>query len=176
MTTKEILTKKFKMVDMGEIAISTEEKPIIGTQNLAPCLGILIYNEKKKEALVAHISAQPYEAKNIFLETTNLIYKSRMENGALKYKIIEGAIPSEYETQKALERLYSADPVFTPFVKEKIPDGAIATCDNTHQFAFDASTGRFVTDKVLFGLDYQRVNQEEKQTDNQKILSYKMKD
>lgn len=52
--TKEELLQKLTIVRMNHVGITTIDKPIIGTNSLAPCLGILLYNEEKKIALVAH--------------------------------------------------------------------------------------------------------------------------
>ena len=56
MDEKENLTKKFILVKMRDMQISTDEKPIIGTQSLATCVGVLIYSEESKKAIVAHIA------------------------------------------------------------------------------------------------------------------------
>ena len=50
------LTYLFKMANMNEAVISNEEKPIVGTQALATCFGLLLYDENNKTALVAHLS------------------------------------------------------------------------------------------------------------------------
>ena len=52
--TKEELLQKLTLVAMDHADITTLDKPIIGTHSLAPCLGILLYDEEKKMALVAH--------------------------------------------------------------------------------------------------------------------------
>ena len=46
--TKEELLQKLTLVAMDHADITTLDKPIIGTHSLAPCLGILLYDEKKK--------------------------------------------------------------------------------------------------------------------------------
>ena len=61
MTEKELLTKKFILVDMDDAQISTEDRPIIGTQALATCIGVLLYSEEKKLAIVAHVSSEPIQ-------------------------------------------------------------------------------------------------------------------
>ena len=42
------LTYLFKMANMNEAVISNEEKPIVGTQALATCFGLLLYDENNK--------------------------------------------------------------------------------------------------------------------------------
>ena len=46
--TKEELLQKLTLVAMDHADITTLDKPIIGTHSLAPCLGILLYDEKKE--------------------------------------------------------------------------------------------------------------------------------
>ena len=50
-------TKLFKMVDMDEYKTTDCNFPIIGTQALYTCFGILLYDKEKKVAVVAHISS-----------------------------------------------------------------------------------------------------------------------
>ena len=47
--TKEELLQKLTLVAMDHADITTLDKPIIGTHSLAPCLGILLYDEEKKK-------------------------------------------------------------------------------------------------------------------------------
>ena len=54
---KEQLKQKMIIVEMNDADISTEEKPIIGTYALATCLGVLLYSEETRKAIVAHIVA-----------------------------------------------------------------------------------------------------------------------
>ena len=43
---------------------------------------------------------------------------------------------------------------FIPFDNNDITVNALLEGPFSHQFAFDTRTGKFVTDKVLFGIDY----------------------
>lgn len=72
---------------MDDTKISTKEKPIIGTQALATCIGVLLYDEENKVAIVAHISSEPIP---IIDKIFNLIMKNKLYNNKLKYKIIAG--------------------------------------------------------------------------------------
>ena len=40
-------TKKFILVGMNDAKISTNDRPIIGTDALATCIGLLLYSEEK---------------------------------------------------------------------------------------------------------------------------------
>ena len=45
-------------VGMNEADISTEETPIIGTDALGPCVGVLIHSKKHKKSVVIHASTE----------------------------------------------------------------------------------------------------------------------
>lgn len=47
---KEENTRLLNLIGMNEAGITTEEKSIIGTQALATCFGILLYERKKKDS------------------------------------------------------------------------------------------------------------------------------
>lgn len=154
MTEKELLTKKFILVDMDDAQISTEDRPIIGTHALATCIGVLLYNEEKKLAIVAHVSSEPMQTiDKIF----NLIIKYKLYNAKLKYLIIPGYYEEHYHVKELLEEHFKD---FTQFDENEISCSDIKTIEEetSRQFAFDASTGKFVTDKVLYGVDYYMIN------------------
>lgn len=154
MTEKELLTQKFILVDMDDAQISTEEKPIIGTHALATCIGVLLYSEEKKTAIVAHVSSEPMRSiDKIF----NLIIENKLYSTKFKYKIITGYYEEHYQVKKLLEEHFKD---FIPFGENEILHSDIQIAEETtsKQFAFNASTGKFVTDKVLFGADYYMIN------------------
>lgn len=159
MLEKENNTKKFINVDMDEVQISTDEKPIIGTEALATCVGVLLYSEKHKKAIVAHASS---DIDYILSSSINLIDESGIGDSEIKYKVISGYYYNHYAIKTKLENFYKAYPeIFIPFDENKIPNNSIETLEelNSRRFAFDSSTGMFVTDKVLFGEEYLKINQ-----------------
>jgi len=163
MNEKELLTKKLIMVRKEEMEISTSEKPIIGTEALATCTAVLLYSEEEKRAIVAHTCL---EVENTFWETVNLIEENGLINTIFKYKIISGYQYNQYNIENELKEKYELYPeMFVPFKEDEIPESAIQLDESTksYEFAFDASTGKFVTDKVLFGKDYTMLNQQEKE-------------
>jgi len=160
MTEKEKLTQKFIIVDMNDAQISTDEKTIIGTQALATCIGILLYNEELKKAIVAHATTTPEIAIDKIFK---IIVENKLWHVPFKYKIILGSDIKPvmfYNTIDTIKKYFSH---FTPFDETQIPKEAIETDERTisHQFAFDASSGKFVTDKVLFGLEYYNINKDQ---------------
>lgn len=156
MKEKELLTKKFIMVDMDDANISTNENHIIGTEALATCTGVLIYSENTKKAIVAHISSD-------YMKTINKIFKIIIKNKLyrekLKYAIIPGADRKAHDYYGIINILREHFKDYIPFSSEEICTG-VELDENTfsNQFAFDALNGKFVTNKVLFGTDYYIVN------------------
>ena len=147
--TKEELLQKLTIVRMNHAGITTIDKPIIGTNSLAPCLGILLYNEEKKIALVAHArSGDPMPALD---ELFTIIYKNRLFSTKFKYKIFDGYYKEEakfYHTKEIIENHFKE---YIPFKEEEIPSTALLTNPNlaANEFYFDASTGKFVTSELL---------------------------
>ena len=45
-------------VGMSEADISTNEIPVIGTDSLGPCVGVLIHSKKHKKSVVLHASTE----------------------------------------------------------------------------------------------------------------------
>lgn len=157
MSEKEMLTKKFIMVDMDDAKMSTSERPIIGTQALATCLGVLLYDEVGRQAIVAHVSSEPIKALD---KIFNIIIENKLLKVKFKYKIIWGTDREPAEFHHVVDILEKHFSDFIPFGENELSEGGIRTDENTmsRKFAFDALTGKFVTDKVLFGTDYYVVN------------------
>lgn len=156
MSEKEMLTKKFIMVDMGDAMISTDDKYIIGTQALATCTGILIYSESSKKAIVAHISSD-------YIKTLDKIFKLIIEyklyGDKLKYAVIPGADREAHDYYGVFDALNKHFVDYDVMNEENVSNGVILDADTfSKQFAFDALNGIFVSDKVLFGTDYYSIN------------------
>ena len=154
MDEKENLTKKFIMVRMNDAQITTEEMSIIGTEALATCVGVLLYSKEKKVAIVAHASVDPMIVIDKIFE---LIIKNRLNSVVFKYEIIPGYEKEHSGIEEALRRHFTH---FIPFNDNEISEGDIRTNEEyiSREFAFDASTGEFVTDKVYFGIEYECIN------------------
>lgn len=166
MNEKEKMTKKMKLVSMNEVDITTDDKYIIGTDALATCVGVLLYCESKKRAIVGHFSVDGLYLATPMLE---LIFDNGLNDddfSRIKYKIIPGYEEEHYDLKNDLEKLcQSLHPLFIPFSDEEIPSNAIEKDGDLSavRFAFDASSGKFVTDKVLYGVDYFSLQNEEKE-------------
>lgn len=146
------LCKKLNLVDMNEIDISTDDKPIIGTYALATCVGVLLYDETQKKAIVCHCSSN-YELMIEKLKKFISYYEFNKNN--VKYLIVPGYYKSGYLVDEYLEHFCKSYSNFESFEKDLISDFAIESSDEftSCQFAFDSRNGKFVTNKVLFGID-----------------------
>lgn len=154
MTKNELLTKKFTIVKMNEVKISNDENQIIGTQALATCVAILLYSETKKKAIVSHVASNLDE---IITKILKLIVEHKMHNDIIKYKIIPGYYDNHYNIKDILENFFSSIPdMFIPLDDNDFPNNPYQVDMDTksHEFAFDAYSGKFVTDKVSFGKEY----------------------
>lgn len=183
MNDKEKLTKKFIMVDMDEIKISTVEQPIIGTEDLGPCIGFILYCEEEKKAIVGHVSRDQLlfneSLNNMRFQISTILDQSNLINSPLDLTIIEGGYKSEHLTNSSSldifnplidkkvnavdiieENIKAVDFINVQSIKKDDIGSEIINIDGmlSKRFAFDASTGQFVTDKVLFGIDYINAN------------------
>ena len=154
------LTKKFKMVGLADADITTDEMPVIGTQALATCVGILIYSEYYKKAIVAHATTEVYP---IVLKIMNLIFENKIEDMPLKYLIIPGYYYNHYQVAEDLQKIFNdLKPLFVPMDFDEITSKMVIKSPGlpAYEFAFDSRFGTFVSDKVLFGVDYEDVHKE----------------
>ena len=139
-----------KIVGMNEVAISSEECPIIGTYALATCFGILLYEENKKIAVVGHCTSNWVP---IVLKMLNLISDS--DKCTFKYLVIPGFYSEQndiHDTKLKIEtffNIFKTDKVtFEPFTEEYVIDFDEKT--NSYEFEFDSKTGKFLSQKNNF--------------------------
>lgn len=76
-------------VGMNEADISTKETPIIGTDALGPCVGVLIYSKKQKKSVVIHAST---EWRDTVLQALIIL----AENELISFENLNKAIESLY--------------------------------------------------------------------------------
>lgn len=172
MNELENLTKKFILVNMDEAKISTSDKPIIGTHALATCTGLLLYCKERKVAIVAHISTNIEEVVNKVLD---LLESNNIKFSNIEYRIIPGYDRYDEEIINTIIRKLRFGNIsrllsnhLVPFSNSKIRRNDVQTDVNTlsNQFAFDAETGKFVSDKVVFGVEYYVINPNDGFTEN----------
>lgn len=96
----EILKDKYINVYMNDIQISTNDKPIIGTYALGPCMGFVLYSKDKKKAIVGHISCSQLLDNNnlekLRLQILKIIIENELVNSSFDLMLIEGAQKSIY--------------------------------------------------------------------------------
>ena len=108
------MNKNLIIAGINEAKISTLENSIIGTVGLATCVGILLYSEEHKKAIVAHVSNNCGECVN---DTLKLIEESKLDSSPLKYIIIPGYYMTDMPViqVKTIENITA--PINTPFIK-----------------------------------------------------------
>lgn len=139
------MNDKLKIVGIDKSEISTLENPIIGTVGLATCVGVLLYSEEHKKAIVSHVSM---DCIGVVEQTLELIDKYKLASSPLKYVIIPGYYENGYHIEKVLESMYSSCPGYFKPYRDNLKN-IVGVNLQSHQFAFDASKGIFVTDKVF---------------------------
>lgn len=158
MNERELLARKFINVRMNDAQISTSERPIIGTDALSTCRGVLLYSEEKNVAIVAHVSCEEYMVMDTIDKIFKIITDNKLYRVKFKYKIFPGYYPDDhYGITSKLEEYFKD---FIPFKDEELL-GVVIVRDDAGEsccFAFDVDSGRFVTDKVYFDSDYIAVN------------------
>ena len=94
------LKDKFINVHMNDIQISTDEKPIIGTYALGPCMGFILYSVEYKKAIIGHISCSQLLDNNnlekLRLQILKIIIENKLVNSSFDLMLIEGAQKSIY--------------------------------------------------------------------------------
>ena len=137
---------------MDQVVVSTSDKPIIGTQALDTCFGILLYDRKNKFGICGH--ADPKNIFNIVIEMLKQIPSTT--EGDIEYIIISGYRAIEQHNFKGIEEIQdilrnyvAINPKInftslkTP-LNPKMPNGLLC-----YDFAFDTESGKDVT-SIIF--------------------------
>ena len=146
------LIARSSIADMDQVVVSTPDKPIIGTQALDTCFGILFYDRKNKFGICGH--ADPYNTFGIIVEMLKQIPEST--EGIIEYTIVPGyramkqkKFEREDEIQDILRNYMSINPKIhftslkTP-LNPSMPNGLLC-----YDFAFDTISGKDVTSIVF---------------------------
>ena len=149
--SNELITHS-NIADMDQVVVSTSDKPIIGTQALDTCFGILLYDRKNKFGICGH--ADPYNTFGIIVEMLKQIPEST--EGIIEYTIVPGyramkqkKFEREDEIQDILRNYMSINPKIhftslkTP-LNPSMPNGLLC-----YDFAFDTISGKDVTSIVF---------------------------
>lgn len=90
------------VVGMNEVNISTEEQPIIGTNALGPCVGVLIHSQKQQKSVVFHTSVdwQPLVVESlIMLAESGLISPENFDKAIKSLNLHEKYRLYEFDSQ-----------------------------------------------------------------------------
>ena len=144
------LETKASIANMGEIVTSTKEKPIVGTNALATCNGIIFYDRQNKKAWVGHGPASSSIA-----TLHKMIEYLKDVAGIIEYGIIPGWDNVNRRDLKTtnlmIEYLHNNCPKqikLMPLLNLHIKkDNGI---NPSYEFAFDAETGKSVTDELFY--------------------------
>ena len=138
---------------MNQIVLSTDEKPIIGTQALDTCFGILFYDRKNKFGICGH--ATPNNINGIVVEMLKQIPIDDSQR-EIEYIIVPGFRSIEQRNFKAADEIIDILNTYAKlfqnikFISLKtniapvMPEGLLS-----YEFAFDTSRGIDVTDIVF---------------------------
>ncbi len=131
-------------VGMDEIKITDNENTVIGTNALATCVGVILYSEKHKRAIVGHIANEPelYFIKMLYMLEMNGLIDSK-----INYAVIGGYYYNHYELCSKLYNLFNKyKETFIPLEYNNddiLKDEGLPSVG----FIFDASTGKFINSK-----------------------------
>lgn len=148
---KYSMLEKSRFASMGQVVVSSNDKPIIGTQALDTCYGILFYDRNKKEGICGH--AVPSNLTTVLIEMINLLGN---EERTIEYMILPGYRNVDRKDYSGLHELSN-------YLLLNLPKNIHLTSmkyDNfyvklhmktlSYEFAFDTSKGEFVTNYVFF--------------------------
>lgn len=138
--------------NMDQVVVSTADKPIIGTQALDTCFGILLYDRKNKFGICGH--ADPKNIFNIVIEMLKQIPSTK--EGDIEYTIIPGYRAVEQNNIKGIEEIQDIlrnYVIINPKIKfislnsplePKMPNKLLC-----YDFGFDTKFGKDVTSIVF---------------------------
>lgn len=147
------ITSHASIAHMNEIVISTDDKPIIGTQALDTCYGILLYDRDNKFGICGH--ASPNNTIGITIEMLKKI--STNEERFFEYIIIPGyrairqhnfhVIDEIIEVLNYYSSLHSNVKFisFKTSISPSMPEGLLC-----YDFAFDTISGEDATSIIFF--------------------------
>lgn len=149
---RDALLKESSLAEMGCVVESSAERPIIGTQALDTCYGILFYDRANRRGLVGH--GTPSSKVSTLYEMIGRI--DDCTEKVIEYLIVPGFRNVDYKDLSGVEELvdvirkYNFGNIrFVPLVSEL---GSINLHKNTltYEFAFDTRNGKFVSEALFF--------------------------
>lgn len=145
------LLERTSLARMYEIVESSLKKPIIGTQALDTCYGIMFYDRKNKKGICGH--AVPSELLVVFREMIKWV---NQREGEIEYMIVPGFRNFDRKDLRGLKLLedYMIEKVCdkVKLVPLKGNGDYIKFHQSTlsYEFAFNTENGEFVSEYVFF--------------------------
>ena len=145
------MLKKTILAEMGRVVESTKERPVIGTQALDTCYGILFYDRASKEGIVGH--AVPSQLISVLVEMLKWL---EGRTGLIEYMILPGFRNVDRKDYSGFKELHDYMLEHTPDNIKMIPlkdmrsEFRLDQASLSYEFAFDTSKGEFVTEYVFF--------------------------
>lgn len=147
------LLEQASLAGMGSVVESSVERPIIGTQALDTCYGILFYDRQAKKGLVGHGSPSGKVA-----TLQEMIGKINDGNErVIECMIVPGFRNVDYgdikglnELVRALEEYCPSNIRFVSFPSNVTPEIKLHEPTLTYEFAFDTRNGKFVSNSIFF--------------------------
>lgn len=158
--------EKYINVLAGCVDISTKDRPIIGTDSLASCVGFVLYDREAMKAIVGHcfpdIAYDKASYTNIYYSICEILLNNELLSHKFELIFVEGA----YTTDRVMEAIYKLLtnlPIVITEIKSdktiKNASSAFSDIDNSilpndiaasRCFAFDSISGEFVTKQMNF--------------------------
>ena len=145
------MLKKTILAEMGRVVVSTKERPVIGTQALDTCYGIMFYDRARKEGIVGH--AVPSQLISVLAEMLKWL-EGRI--GLIEYMILPGFRNVDRKDYSGFKELHDYMLEHTPDNVKMMPlkdmrsEFRLDQASLSYEFAFDTSKGEFVTEYVFF--------------------------
>lgn len=144
------LEQHASIAHMGEIVVSSTEKPIIGTTALDTCFGIVFYDRKNKKGIVGHA----YDSGKIAIMNDMIGLLEKNDNQVIEYAIVSGYRNVERKDYRGVTELLNYLQTHCPKNVKLIPfDGLnIQVCSNVlaYEFAFEVNTGTNVGSYLFY--------------------------
>ncbi len=130
------LEQHASIAHMGEIVVSSNEKPIIGTTALDTCFGIVFYDRKNKKGIVGHA----YDSGKIAIMNDMIGLLEKNDDQVIEYAIVSGYRNVERKDYSGEEELLKYLQMRCPKNIKLIPFNGlnIRVCSNVlaYEFAF----------------------------------------
>lgn len=148
---KYSMLEEASLADMGRVVESSKERPIIGTQALDTCYGILFYDRVARKGLVGHGSPSGkigtlYEMIGRLDDGTEKVVEFAIVPGFRN--VNRGDLSGFMELQRELAENCPANISFIPFkgdLQVKLHEPTL-----TYEFGFDTRNGMSVSESIFF--------------------------